>query len=265
MSWLYFKHLLIRTWLEGPANRLRYFAGTRNRRRHPELDELNMESKRVDIVMKQIIQPSSNCIDIGCHIGSSLSSILRYAPQGKHMAFEPVPWKADWLKKKFPEVDVKAMALGVSNKECVFYINASRPGFSGFSRNTENEDRIEEVVVPCTRLDDVLLLDRCFSYIKIDVEGAELFVLQGGRQLIERDSPIILFESSHDGSNGLGYHRDELFNFFVDQLGYQVFKVKDFLEKGSPLDLEGFQQAAIWPFQAFNFLAVPRKSTSKSH
>jgi hypothetical protein len=40
MNWLYFNYILIRTPLEGPAQRLRDFAGIVGRRRHPELREI---------------------------------------------------------------------------------------------------------------------------------------------------------------------------------------------------------------------------------
>ena len=50
-------------------------------------------------------------MDIGCHIGSMLSTILRLAPRGQHWAFEPTPSKAAWLRAKFPEVEVREMAL----------------------------------------------------------------------------------------------------------------------------------------------------------
>jgi len=259
LNWLYFKHLLIRTPLEGPANRLRHLASAKARKRHPELSELNLESDRVEEIMRQIIKPSSNCIDIGCHIGSSLSSIMRCAPKGKHIAFEPVPWKAKWLEKKFPEVEVKQMALGTMSEKRTFFINLSRPGFSGFFNDPSDKDVIQKVTVDCEKLDDMVSADRKFSYIKIDVEGAELFVLKGARKTIQRDLPVILFESSHDGSVKLGYHRDALYSYFVDELGYEVFKVKDYLEQRGPLSLTNFQECAVYPFQAINFLAVPKK------
>lgn len=75
--------------------------------------------------------------------------------------------------------------------------------------------------------------------------------------MIARDRPIILFESSHDGAEKLGLKREDLFALLTDELGYEIFLIKDFLQQQAPLDLAGFQEAALYPFQAFNFLAVP--------
>jgi FkbM family methyltransferase len=257
MTLLHVKHLLLRSPLEKPAHRLRYLTGFMQRLKHPELQELYLESDRIEQVMRKILQPTSNCIDIGCHIGSSLSSMIRCAPQGRHIAFEPIPEKADWIRKKFPEVDVKTMALGDKNERIVFYQNISRPGFSGLAKDSSNVDEVVEVHVDCQRLDDVVEASRKIDYIKIDVEGAELLVLRGARRMIERDRPIILFESSCDGAPKMGLNRDDLFTLFVDELGYEVFMVNDFLENRVALNLAGFQKAAEYPFQAFNFLAVP--------
>src|SRR5882672_2577872 len=131
MGLLYFKHLLVRTPLERPAKHLQHLLGLPKRLRHPELRELHLEDDRMHEAMRRLIRPESNCIDIGCHIGATLSLILKLAPRGKHFAFEPVPQKAAWLAGKFPEVIVKPMALSDQTGPLTFTENITRPGFSG--------------------------------------------------------------------------------------------------------------------------------------
>jgi FkbM family methyltransferase len=260
MNWLYVKSLLIRTPLERPAQQVRDLAGIVSRLKHPELHEIHEEHDRIEHVMQQIIQPDVNCIDIGCHIGSSLSTMVRYSPRGRHVAFEPLAEKANWLRRKFPEVEVHTLALGDRRDKLTFFQNVSRPGFSGFAKgNYIASDTVVEQTVDCEVLDNVVGPERRYAFVKIDVEGAELLVLRGARSLIARDAPVILFESSHDGAGKLGLKREDLFTFFVDELGYRVFLVKDFLEGRGPLEIAGFQQAAVYPFRAFNFLAIPGK------
>jgi FkbM family methyltransferase len=261
MTSLYLKHLLLRTPLEAPAHRLRDMSRIFRRIKHPELRELYLEDKRAEHLMRQVIKLNSNCIDIGSHIGSFLSQLMRLAPQGKHVAFEPVPQKALWLKKKFPEVDVRSLALGDKQEKRTFYQNASQPGFSGFGGDFADVDKVVELTVECEILDNIIRADRKYDYVKIDVEGAELMVLKGARKMIARDTPFIFFESSHDGAAKLGLKREDLFALFVDELAYDVFLIKDFLDERPPLTLTDFQRAALYPFQAFNFLAVPRRDS----
>lgn len=248
---------VIRTPLERPAQRLRDLTGIARRLRYPELHEIYAKADRIEQAMREIIQSKMNCIDIGCHIGSSLSLMLRLSPGGRHIAFELIPEKAKWLRRKFPEVEIKALALGDRCESRTFFQNASHPGFSGFAKDSTTRDEVIEQTVDCEILDNVVGGDRKYSFVEIDVEGAELLVLKGARRMIARDTPIILFESSHDGAARLGLKREDLFAFFVDELGYKVFLVKDFLEKRAALDITGFQKAAVYPFQAFNFLAIP--------
>lgn len=257
MNQLYMKHMLLRTPLERPAQQFRHLAGAWKRYRHPELHEVYLESDRIERALRTILQEDSNCIDIGCHIGSSLSWILGVAPKGKHIAVEPVPEKAAWLKKKFPEVEVRAIALGENPGLVKFYQNKFRPGFSGLSNYSADPQDVIEITVDCHRLDDVVCRDRIYTYIKMDVEGAELLVLKGARELVARDRPVILFESSHDGAAKLGLKREDLFHFLVHDLAYKILTPKRFLEHGDELDLSEFQKAAVYPFEALNFLALP--------
>ena len=55
MTSLYVKHLLIRTPLERPAQRLREFAGIVQRLRYPELHETYIEGDRIEEAMRRIL------------------------------------------------------------------------------------------------------------------------------------------------------------------------------------------------------------------
>src|SRR5580693_752143 len=67
MTWLHVKHLFLRSPLEEPAQRLRYLTGFMQRLKHPELQEVYLEPDRIEQIMRKILQPDSNCIDVGCH------------------------------------------------------------------------------------------------------------------------------------------------------------------------------------------------------
>jgi FkbM family methyltransferase len=258
MNLLYLKHCLIRTPLEAPAVWLAGLSGVKQRLRAPELREIYAEGGRSRQVMRRLIRPDSNCIDIGCHLGSMLSHILRLAPKGKHMAFEPVPLKAQWLRKKFPEVDTMQMAAADKAGEVAFNLNTKDPGFSSLGSRSGDSEHLAKIVVHCDRLDAVVPKDRKIDFIKMDVEGAELLVLKGATDVIRRGNPSIMFESGPDDQNSMGLLREDVYKYFVSELGYSIFLMKDFLDGSEPLGLAQFENVGQYPFQAFNLLAIKR-------
>ncbi|HVK10329.1 MAG TPA: FkbM family methyltransferase, partial [Gemmataceae bacterium] len=117
---LYWKHLLVRTRLEGLAKSVQHTLAGLKVLRHPGLGEVYREDGRIDRVLRALVRPDSNCIDVGAHLGSTLSTFTRLAPRGRHWAFEPLPQKADWLRRKFPEVEVRQLALSDARGQVTF-------------------------------------------------------------------------------------------------------------------------------------------------
>ncbi|QOV91130.1 FkbM family methyltransferase [Humisphaera borealis] len=253
------KQMFIRTPLERPLQQLRHLAGFRKRRKHPELAEIYIENDRIDAMLDRVVKADTNCLDIGCHLGSFLSQLLRLAPKGKHAAFEALPDKAARLKKKFSDVEIHHCAVSDKPGEITFYRNITRSGFSGMNVHANETDKIEEVKVRCMPVDEMVPADRPIGFIKVDVEGAELSVFKGAAQTIARGKPYILFECTIDGLKSAGSTPREIFDYIEQSLGYRVYLLKDWLADGQPLAFERFEKSMRYPFQAYNFLAAPAK------
>jgi FkbM family methyltransferase len=204
-----------------------------------------------------MLRLDSNCLDVGCHLGSVLSLMLRLAPKGRHFAFEPIPQKAALLRAKFPEVEIKAMCLGDASGVVTFHQNLTRSGYSGLMDGGEPGDRIKTIEVPCDRLDHVLPPDYRVDFIKMDVEGAELRVFTGAVGTLRRWRPIVLFECTLDGLSNFGLAAEQVLRQVTSVDTYSVFLIKDYLAGGQPLAVQAFEAAMRYPFQAFNFVAAP--------
>lgn len=251
------KHRLIRTPLERPLQYLRTQWHRRRLRRHPELAELFAESGRIEEVLRRSLGPDSNCVDVGAHLGSMLGAMLRLAPRGKHIAIEPVPHKAEWLRKKFPEVAVHAICLGDQDGTVTFTHNITHSGYSGMAGGGEPGDDIKQLEVPCKRLDDVLPNNHRVDFLKVDVEGAECAVLAGARETIRRCRPLILFECTPDGLKSFGLSAASVWQRVTSEHSYSIMLAKDFLSHGQPLTTDAFEKAMDYPPLARNFVAVP--------
>jgi FkbM family methyltransferase len=252
LSLLHWKHRILRTPLERPVRTLRAAGETLALLRHPELAPLYREEHRLDDVIARCVRRDSHCIDVGAHIGATLSTLVRLAPQGRHLAFEPLPEKARWLARKFPEVDVRVLALSDRPGVVDFAEDLRQPGFSGLIFAGDRGQRTRLHRVEADTLDRIVPADFAPDFVKLDVEGFELAVLRGGRALLERARTHLLFERGPAAAAPA----EQLYDF-VAGLGYAIFKPIDFLAGGAPLSREGFARTQVYPFQAFNFVGVP--------
>jgi FkbM family methyltransferase len=246
---------LIATPLQRPALWLQHMQKAAERRRHPELAELYREGERTDAFLRRVLQQDTNGIDIGCHIGSFLQRMVTLAPNGRHHAVEPVARKAAWLRRKFPGVVVHEVALSDHDGEAAFFVNRSQSSYSGL--RARESGPIDESRVTCRRLDGVIWADARIGFIKIDVNGAELHVLQGALELIARDRPAILLECTLGGLRDYGVRAEEVYDTVTRKAGCRVYLLKDYLAEAGPLDLQRFCRSMEYPFQAFNYAVVP--------
>lgn len=252
----YIKHSLVRTPLEVPSQKLKSIFSYVNLIKHPEQREVCTEHLRINHLMQRLVSKSANCLDVGAHLGSVLSQIVRLAPEGQHLAVEALPYKAEWLTKKFPEVDIRQLALTDKEGEIEFYLNKRATGFSGLRPSSYgNAESFKKILVKCSTLDLILPPERQIDFIKIDVEGAELSVFKGAKNTLNKYHPPILFECTKSAIASFEVSPGDIFNYLTQQHGYSVYLIKSFLNNGQPLTYEEFFESLNYPFKAFNFLA----------
>lgn len=147
-------------------------------------------------IMRRVLRPDSNGVDVGAHRGSLLRELVRLAPAGRHHAFEPLPSLAGRLRRRFPSVRVHELALSDRAGRASFVHVVGRPGHSGFRLRPDEAARTgcETIEVETAPLDDVLDRDGPVAFIKVDVEGAEAAVLRGAAATLARWRPVVVFE-----------------------------------------------------------------------
>lgn len=165
-------------------------------------------------------------VDVGTNRGQVLRQALRVAPAGHHVAFEPIPVLAAEIARSFPGVDCRRKAVGARAETAEFCYFHQLDGWSGLRRRPQISDlrgEPEFIQVEVSTL-DAELDGITPSVIKIDVEGAESGVLRGGRSVLERALPLVIFEHEREAAalyeDPPGTPWD-----LLTELGYEIFSV----------------------------------------
>ncbi len=175
-------------------------------------------------LMEEVLEPDSDCLDVGAHAGSVLREMTRVAPGGRHVAWEPLPKFAARLRKAYPGVEVREAALSDENGESEFAHVLTDPGWSGFvHRPTPAGGRVETIRVRTERLDDALPAGVEPAFIKIDVEGAEERVLRGAVETLRLYRPLIAFEHGLGSADHYGTTPAAIHRLLAGELGYTLF------------------------------------------
>jgi FkbM family methyltransferase len=250
-GFLHFKSMIVGSPLDGAARRLRQFLGTV--RPNLELAEVLLEERRLPSVLSRLLSRTSNVLDVGCHIGSFLSLVQQIASDGRHVAIEASPLKARMLRRKFTGVEVKQIAISDRSGSATFEDNLDRPGFSRLQGEHPSGRGVKVYEVETATLDSLDL--GSFDLVKLDIEGAELAALRGGTEFFKAQRSAIIFECG--AATNVGLDRSALFEHLFVEMRYDVFTFGDFLYGKGPLSADEFRKCGIYPFRAFNFLALP--------
>jgi FkbM family methyltransferase len=224
--------------------------------------------------LKDHIKSDGVVLDIGANVGGlSLPFAKMYVPLGKVYSFEPDLEVISQLKKNIEinhlkniTVVPKALQENASIQEIEF---TQRRQKDEAGRTNKGLSTIEEIdhdyrklftlkkqIVKCTTIDQFVEVNQIekIEFIKIDVEGSEIKVLNGGINTIQRDLPIIVYEFSSI--------YDKIFNFpntkktfqFMKDKGYQQFKI---IKEGRIEKFDEYSEEPLLDIICFHKTKVP--------
>jgi len=202
---------------------------------NPRYDQLTVE------VVKRVLGREDSGVDVGAHAGDILEQMVAVAPDGRHYAFEPIPYLAEELRRRFPDVQVHEVALSDAEGEATFHHVVSNPSYSGLQRR--RFDRPHENVMLTTvrtaRLDDLLPADHAVRLLKIDVEGGELGVLRGAARTLATHRPVIVFEHGLGAADFYDTRPETLADLLAEH-GYRINLLDRWLDGAPPIDRTEF-------------------------
>jgi FkbM family methyltransferase len=209
------KQFLVGGPLEAPARRLMLLS------RNPVVRQNHRDDEALRSLIRHL-PDDANCVDVGANVGYLLAAMVDGCPDGRHIAFEPVAELAGRLKRRFPDVDVRAQAVAETAGRTVFTVVPRRPSRSGISATLDLslDAEVEEVEVEVVTLDGALPETYRPTLVKIDVEGAELETLLGARRVLTQHRPILAIEHQY-GRHPDPARTERIFEVLTD-LGYQL-------------------------------------------
>jgi FkbM family methyltransferase len=191
----------------------------------PRARQAQREAVGIDAVLAAALGGgAATYVDVGSNRGQVLREAVRVAPRARHIAFEPISALASEIARAFPSVDCRRKALAASTGTAEFCHFTQLDGWSGLRRNPEISDergKPELIMVEVSTL-DAELAGVTPTVIKIDVEGAELAVLEGGREVLAEARPLLIFEHVPATAALYGDAPDAVWSL-LEELGYEAF------------------------------------------
>jgi FkbM family methyltransferase len=191
-------------------------------------------------VLYNFVQPGMHIIDIGANIGATtLNLAKKVGTKGKVFSFEPSPYNYQKALhnislNNFP--NIKLINQGLGNEKttaCLYNVNRSNRGMQRLLSEKSEISSYEKTDVEIDTLDRSLQLFEIPmpSLIKIDVEGYELKVLQGGWETIKKNKPALFIELDDNNLQEQGSNAKELVESLL-QLRYHIVDAAN----GSPVN-----------------------------
>jgi FkbM family methyltransferase len=230
-------------------------------------------------IYEAVILPGDHCYDVGANVGDVSLFLAHLAgPSGKVIAFEPVSVMYQALRAAVErDSSLKAPIItypyGLAESEKQTDINVPKGLFGmGSMAPRENWSKIQETHQIDTYDCRFIPLDSFISqekqvppdFIKIDVEGAELYVLRGAAELLNRYRPLMLIEVFAPWERAFGYGPWEVFTFLMEY-GYKfLFACPEGLVMYAPSQTSPFPSQYISGYNVVAFNANHHRDRVRS-
>jgi FkbM family methyltransferase len=180
------------------------------------------------------LKPGNIVYDIGSYVGwYTIAALERIGPEGRVVSFEPVPETTKWLRRHIElnqgekQIRVIEAACGQSFGLMSMPVRPNRLAsgnglFDVHPRPDIQPTYVEVCIIPLDEFWQTSKLPP--DVIKIDVEGAEMWVLEGARKILSTIRPTVFLEIHKFAWHFFGTTESALFDF-LRPLTYDVWDV----------------------------------------
>jgi FkbM family methyltransferase len=204
-----------------------------------------------------MLGPSDVAVDVGAHQGSLVDEMLRVAPQGRHIALEPLPHLAAHLREMYPDLTVHQLAASNRTGTTTFAHVRGAEGWSGLKfrplpDGLDLDPDVDEITVELRPLDDLVDHADPPRLVKIDVEGAEQQVIEGAMRTLRDHRPVVIFEHGSGSAEHFDTKPDDIHRLLTQDARLRIFD----LDGNGPYTLAELQRT-FYAAERVNFVAKP--------
>ncbi len=185
----------------------------------------NGETMRLEEVRDLGIEPNA-ILDIGAHSGQFYGWSKRAWPLCSVFMIEANPLHEHKLRNMTFQMDDDYLiaALGDEEREVTFYTRSDKPHTEGNSYYKEANywdipQLVQESKVKLQTLDKLFKDNTTFDLIKVDTQGSELDILEGGKKLVSKSKAVILEVSFIE--HNLGAPSDKETMDYMNGIGFE--------------------------------------------
>jgi FkbM family methyltransferase len=187
------------------------------------------EPEIVDVA-KQFINKSTSVLDLGSNFGQmSIIFSKLVGNEGKVYSFEAAPDIFEIFTKNISANDrsnIVAVCNAVYNTtgEKKIYPIPDFKRFSSYGSYGIDPNAVDGRAVETIAIDSMDIREP-ISFMKVDVQGSDLFAMQGAKETIMRNRMPIIFEFEEQFQKDFGTTFTDYMRFVDEEIGYKVIEV----------------------------------------
>lgn len=180
-----------------------------------------------------LIREGTHYIDIGANVGLMSIPILKKFERVQVISVEANELTFNYLKKTFEQCSardrwqlINAAVSDSAGQEVELFVSSANNSAFASIRDTNRVSFSNVTKVRTVSIDDIWSKGNRFdvSFVKIDIEGADLLALKGGASCIRNCRPSILIEWNQLNIKPFGFNNDDLIAWLKD-FGYSCYAI----------------------------------------